>query len=335
MTANTLALPGRITPTGLELPPDLTVEEWLEIGLKLQSVERSVMWWLGDWLRYGERKYGEMYSQALEETDYSYQTLADAAWVAGKVEFSRRRENLPFSHHREVAPLPPEQQDEILDAAQREAWSRNAVRAEVNRRKNSAVIGSLPSSSTCTVEDLSALSQRGDRFGTIYADPPWLYGNQGTRAATGNHYGGMTVEEIAALPIRELAADNAHLHLWTTNAFLFDCKAIMEAWGFEYKSCFVWVKPQMGLGNYWRLSHEFMLFGVRGSAPFRARDQKSWLECARGKHSAKPEQVRQMIEKVSPGPYLELFGRSTAQGWTVWGNQIERNLFYQHDQEAA
>lgn len=327
MTGAALALPGRITPTSLDLPPDLPIEEWLEIGLKLQSVERSVMWWLGDWLRYGERQYGETYSQALDATDYAYQTLANAAWVAEKVEFSRRRENLPFSHHAEVASLTPDQQDRMLDAAEQEGWTRKALRLELNRHKNA--IGLVPDNDTCTEEDLSIISSSGRRFGTIYADPPWLYGNQGTRAATGNHYGGMTVEEIADLPIAKLAAENAHLHMWTTNAFLFDCKAIMEAWGFEYKSCFVWVKPQMGLGNYWRLSHEFMLFGIRGSAPFGSRSEKSWMECARGKHSAKPEQVRRIIERVSPGPYLELFGRMKVEGWTVWGNQIERNLFHQ------
>lgn len=333
MTGTALTLPGRITPTGLDLPPDLPFDEWREIGQTLQAVERSIQWLLGDWLRYGERQYGEMYSQALDATDYTYQTLADAAWVAGKIESSRRKENLTFSHHKEVAKLEPEEQDELLNRAASEGLSVRALRTEVNQRKNA--IGSIPSISTCTTEDLTILSDRGQRFGTIYADPPWLYGNQGTRASTGNHYSGMTVEEISDLPIRGLAADNAHLHLWTTNAFLFDARAIMEAWGFEYKSCFVWVKPQMGMGNYWRLSHEFMLFGIRGTAPFGSRAEKSWMECSRGKHSAKPEQIRRVIEKVSPGPYLELFGRQKIEGWTVWGNQIERNLFHQEAPEGA
>lgn len=208
-------------------------------------------------------------------------------------------------------------------------------REDVNRIRDAAnrAAGLLrsdapePSESTCTTADLGALVGRGLRFGTIYADPPWLYGNQGTRGATSNHYGGMSVEEIAALPIRDLAADNAHLHLWTTNAFLFDCKSIMEAWGFEYKSCFVWVKPQIGMGNYWRLAHEFLLLGVRGRCPFNDRSQISWIQEPRTRHSAKPESVRKIIETVSPGPFLELFGRRVSPGWTVWGNQIERTMF--------
>lgn len=154
---------------------------------------------------------------------------------------------------------------------------------------------------------------RGMKFGTVYADPPWPYENQGTRAATSHHYGGMAVEDIAALPIAHLATENAHLHLWTTNAFLFEGKTILEAWGFEYKSCFVWTKPQLGIGNYWRLAHEFLLLGVRGSCPFLDRGQISWLHEPRGPHSAKPERIRELVEKVSPGPRLELFARRLTQ----------------------
>jgi N6-adenosine-specific RNA methylase IME4 len=180
---------------------------------------------------------------------------------------------------------------------------------------------------TCATSDLQKLIDSGKKFSTVYADPPWQYSNQGTRAATNNHYETMTISDIAALPIASLVADNAHLHLWTTNAFLFDAKSIMEAWGFQYKSCFIWVKPQMGIGNYWRVSHEFMLLGVRGSCPFMDRSQMSWAAIDRTKHSAKPEVVAQKIEKTSPGPYLELFGRQTREGWTVWGNEIEKTLF--------
>lgn len=125
------------------------------------------------------------------------------------------------------------------------ALENGTIHAEMERRE---VLGlrdeqdrrsfeTAPLFGTCTTRELEVLIARGMKFGTVYADPPWLYENQGTRAATSNHYGGMTVEEIAALPIAKLAAENAHLHLWTTNAFLFDCKAIIEAWGFDYKSC--------------------------------------------------------------------------------------------------
>jgi N6-adenosine-specific RNA methylase IME4 len=178
----------------------------------------------------------------------------------------------------------------------------------------------------CT--DLSELVQKGEKFGTIYADPPWRYQNQGTRASTGNHYAGdMSVDEICAMPIAELSAEKCHLHLWTTNAFLFECPKIFKAWGFEFKSSFVWVKPQMGIGNYWRNSHEIMLLAVKGGQTALSRAEMSWLECKRGQHSAKPDAVRHSIERLSPGPFLELFGRKKVEGWTVFGNQIVEELF--------
>ncbi len=179
----------------------------------------------------------------------------------------------------------------------------------------------------CEVSDLFRLAEGPTKFGTIYADPAWQYGNQATRGATGDHYLGMSVDEICAMPISKLVADDAHLHLWTTNAFLFDCKRVIEAWGFEYKSAYVWVKPQIGMGNYWRVSHEYLLLGVRGSATFTDKSQKSWGEFPRRGHSQKPEEIRQLVEKVSPGPRLELFARRRTPGWHVWGNEIERAVF--------
>jgi N6-adenosine-specific RNA methylase IME4 len=181
---------------------------------------------------------------------------------------------------------------------------------------------------TVAIEKLHQLIKKNKKFGTIYADPPWNYSNQATRASTDNHYDTLTVDEICSLPIKPLAAENSHLHLWTTNAFIFETPKILESWGFEYKSIFVWVKPQMGIGNYWRVSHEFLITAIRpGSTTFLDKSQMSWLQADRTKHSRKPEAIAQMIERVSPGPYLELFGRQTRENWTVWGNEIERDLF--------
>lgn len=208
-------------------------------------------------------------------------------------------------------------------------WPSEAIRGFYNRLKvvHSEPKIKKPNYETCTIQDLYSLIEAGKTFSTIYADPPWEYSNQATRASTSKHYKTMTLKEIAKLPIRKLTTKNAHLHLWTTNAFLFDCPYIMQAWGFEYKSIFVWVKPQMGIGNYWRVSHEFLLLGVRGSLTFQSREQMSWRELRRGRHSQKPEEIADVIEKVSPGPYLELFGRRERKNWTVWGNEIPKQAF--------
>jgi N6-adenosine-specific RNA methylase IME4 len=184
------------------------------------------------------------------------------------------------------------------------------------------------------VADLGELLERGLRYGCIYADPPWAYSNKATRANVEDTYKStMTVDEICEEPVIQLAADDCHLHLWTTNAFLFDAKRVMEAWGFEYKSCFVWVKPQMGIGNYWRVSHEFMLLGIRGKPEFRRRDCMSWGQFDRTAHSKKPKDVRRLVESVSHGPYLELYGRETVPNWMVYGNEVSRSPLF--DEPAA
>lgn len=333
-----LSLPGRVTQVGLELPEGLSFADWQGIGESLKGVERSLMWWIGDWLRYGESRYGETYAQALDATEISYQSLADAKWVAGKYEFSDRSENLTWTHHRVAAAIDDrDSRATLLEDAAREGLSVRELKARVSQKKAAArIMAPEAGNSTCGPADLYRLAESGAKFGAIYADPPWLYDNQGTRAATGNHYGGLTVDEICALPIRELAADDAHLHLWTTNAFLFDCPRIFDAWGFEFRSSFIWAKTEFGIGNYWRNSHEIMLTAIRGDAKrFNDHSLKSWLECSRGAHSAKPEQVRHFIERASPGPFLELFGRSISPNWVVWGNQIERTIFDHAVKEVA
>jgi N6-adenosine-specific RNA methylase IME4 len=179
------------------------------------------------------------------------------------------------------------------------------------------------------VPSLHDLVARSAKFGTVYADPPWPYANTAARGAAENHYRTMTLESIRSEPIKELVADRAHLHLWTTNGFLREAFEVIRAWGFRYKSCLIWMKPQLGMGNYWRVSHEYLLLGVRGNLPFHDRTVRSWRLARRTLHSRKPFLFRGLIEQVSPGPYLELYGRVEQPncGWTVYGNQVERRLF--------
>lgn len=116
------------------------------------------------------------------------------------------------------------------------------------------------------VRDLNVLVEQGAKFPTIYADPPWPYSNRAARGAAEKHYRTMTLNAIRDEPVKSLAAEKAHLHLWTTNPFLRQAFDVMQAWGFGYKSCLVWIKPQLGMGNDWRVSHECLLLGVRGDS---------------------------------------------------------------------
>ena len=179
-----------------------------------------------------------------------------------------------------------------------------------------------------SIQNLAELTQAGRKFPTIYADPPWPYDNEASRAAAVNHYPVMPLDAIRAEPIRDLVAENAHLHLWTTNAFLREAFDVIDAWGFTFKSCLIWVKGDIGMGNYWRVSHEFLLLGVRGSLTFQDRTLPSWILADRTIHSRKPGRIRSLIERVSPGPYLELYGREELPDseWTVYGNQVEKRL---------
>jgi N6-adenosine-specific RNA methylase IME4 len=183
---------------------------------------------------------------------------------------------------------------------------------------------------------LEALITEGKRFGTIYADPPWQYDNQATRAATVNHYPTMKLTEIAALPVPALTAERSHLHLWTTDCFLEDAIALLKGWGFARRQTLIWCKTQVGIGNYWRSSHEYLLLGIRGGLTFPDKPAvKSYIELPRTEHSVKPAAVRRLIEQVSPGPRLELFGREPADGWTVWGNQAELGMYDEDAVECA
>jgi len=175
------------------------------------------------------------------------------------------------------------------------------------------------------VTDLQSLIDDGRTFPTIVADPPWEHANQGSRASASDHYPTMTIEEICSEPVAELAASNSHLHLWTPSSLLPEALTVMQAWGFQYKTSFVWVKPQIGIGNYWRTAHEFLMLGVRGKLAFLDHAQRSWLEAKRTSHSTKPKAIRELIETVSPGPYLEMYGRTKPANskWTVYGNQIQ------------
>jgi N6-adenosine-specific RNA methylase IME4 len=156
----------------------------------------------------------------------------------------------------------------------------------------------------------------------ILADPPWDTRNQRGCRGADRHYPLMTIAEISELPVAGLAAEDAHLWLWVTNADVFAQVAVMAAWGFSYRGCLTWIKPRYGMGWYLRNQTEHVLLGVRGLAPMRFRGQGSWFYAPVQEHSRKPEERYAIIERCSPGPYLELFARRRRPGWDVWGNEV-------------
>src|SRR5262245_13205032 len=199
-------------------------------------------------------------------------------------------------------------------------------------------IGDSRAGSLMRAIDRDLLGFAGNRrFAAILADPPWRFVNKTGKVAPEHRrlsrYGTMTLDEIVALPVEQLAGPTAHLYLWCPNALLPDGLAVMKAWGFTYKSNLVWHKVRKdggsdgrGVGFYFRNVTELILFGVKGKhartlAP--GRRQVNLLATRKREHSRKPDEQYAIIEACSPGPYLELFARGTRKGWATWGHQAD------------
>jgi N6-adenosine-specific RNA methylase IME4 len=177
------------------------------------------------------------------------------------------------------------------------------------------------------------------QFATILADPPWQFQNRTGKVAPEHRrllrYPTMELAEIMALPVARFAAAQSHLYLWVPNALLMEGLKVMEAWGFTYKTNMVWYKIRKdggpdgrGVGFYFRNVTELVLFGVRGSMRTLppGRTQVNLLATRKREHSRKPDELYQIIEACSPGPYLELFARFRQSGWRQWGNEdVEEN----------
>lgn len=164
-------------------------------------------------------------------------------------------------------------------------------------------------------------------YGCIVADPPWHVGRGPDWGSNGAsrplEYPTMTLEEIAALPVKDWAAKDAHLYLWTINAYIEETYEIARQWGFKPSTLLTWCKPPngIGLGGTYSLTTEHVLFCRRGTHKALERVDSTWWLWPRRKHSEKPEAFLDMVERVSPGPYLELFARRARFGWDYWGNQ--------------
>lgn len=172
----------------------------------------------------------------------------------------------------------------------------------------------------------------GPPYAVIYADPPWRFetwSDKGQDRSPERHYPTMTVAEICALPVWRLAARDCALLLWVTDPGLEAAFAVLHAWGFRYSTVgFYWVKrdargPQNArLGKWTRANPEQCWLAKRGSPPRLATNVDRLVEAPAGRHSEKPEEVARRIERLLPGPYLELFARRTRPSWDVWGNQV-------------
>jgi len=310
----TVPTPRGIKRTNLPLDPKTTKKQWGRIGEWLAAIDRSSRWWVGDWICFSDANYGEAYGkETCDLLGLAYSSVTDSAYVAKRFHFSRRRENLSFSHHAEVACLKEKDADEWLDTAETKGWSRNELREAVRRLKRHEAIaaaGALPAGT----------------YNVILADPPWTFSNQSSETRQiENQYPTMDLSDICAMDVELASAEDAVLFLWVPSSMIPEGFEVLSAWGFTYKSMLVWVKDQIGMGWWVRNRHEPLLIASRGSIPppaDAATRSDSVVEAPRGEHSAKPEKFYSIIEAMFPDAQrLELFSREGRDGWKPWGTE--------------
>jgi N6-adenosine-specific RNA methylase IME4 len=224
-----------------------------------------------------------------------------------------------------IADAPPEEQREVIAVDDEREIIRRAKqiqwrRREERRQHKAAKVAKIAAREP---EPIVALGP----FQVIYADPPWRYDHERSKnRMIENHYPTMDLEEIKALEVP--AADDSVLFLWVTSPKLREGIDVVDAWGFDYRTCMIWVKDQIGMGYYARQQHELLLIAKRGQlkVPDPEDRPNSVVNAPRTEHSAKPDTFYELIERMYPfqrGQWCELFARSSRDGWVGWGNQVE------------
>lgn len=184
-------------------------------------------------------------------------------------------------------------------------------------------------------EDL--LSKGLGKFGTILADPPWRFSNRTGKMAPEHkrlmRYETLSMQDIYELPVPQLVLPDSHLYLWVPNALILEGLEVMRRWGFTYKTNIIWYKIRKdagpdgrGVGFYFRNVTEMVLFGVRGHLRTLppGRRQVNIIRTRKRGHSRKPDELYDIIESCSPGPYIELFARYSRKNWSQWGNEVQK-----------
>jgi N6-adenosine-specific RNA methylase IME4 len=302
--------------------PRPTFEQYADVGVFIQGAVKRSSFWLVDWLAYGESRadWADRLQQVVDVTGLSPKTLRNARAVRAVAPSRRRAETVDFSHHVEIASLPPAEQETWLERCEASGWTVRDLRLNLRARKRAQV---LKGQATLT-----------GMFRVLYADPPWLYKQQPHASNQSDNFEGMTVEQLCKLPVAAHAMKDSVLFCWVTAPMLYyasdpdlgpDPYRVIRSWGFTPKTGGVWDKVAHVFGNYLSIRHEHLLICTRGSlTPDRPTPMIDSVITVRSRdddeHSAKPEEFRQIIERLYDGPYLELFGRHQAKGWAVFGD---------------
>jgi N6-adenosine-specific RNA methylase IME4 len=348
---------GVITETGWS-PPEggISREQLVEAGRYVARLHGATGWVLGDiWLHALKRKYGEGEKFAAE-LGVSYATIRKLGSICKSYELFRRRNNpVTFTHHEAALTVKNRaERDEWLTKAEANGWSVRDLRLAIQRDRT-----------THRHRKLAEVTSE-QPFSLVYCDPPWLFETRSdlgkVMTSADNHYPPMPLEDICNLKIEfnetmthisEVIADDAAMFMWATVPCLFHAPVAWRAWGFRadhlprnpnhptdlelaiefaggYSGQAMWDKEIPGTGYVFRNQHEVLFHVRRGEPPKPIKTFPSVFRFRKGKHSAKPPQIRKYIEEMYPtlGPRnrIELFARGKVPGWTVWGNEAEPSI---------
>lgn len=258
---------------GLDLPGDLTYEAWEELGGVLVKMEKGILWAIGDWMNYGERRYGDRAAQAAP-TGYALSTLRAAAWVAGRFPKSQRDPEIPWSHYREVSSLPPAQATELLAVVKDEHLSQKDLRTRVRGTQSRNAVA-------LEKKRADVATEQPDRFPVIHADPPWDEAS---------------LDDLCDMDLPVAAA--AVLFLWCPVTHLVSGLSVVSAWGFGYAANLVWPSALADESVFVDVQHTHVLVGSRGTLlPIKA--PRSLLELGEVNRRAQ-DKLRDVIEEAYP-----------------------------------
>lgn len=312
MTTHLELLSGTLTPIHWS-PNAMDMEHFQDAIRVLETMESAHQYWIGDALLFAKKHYGEEYAQLIPEG--KAETWRGYEWVCSRVPIEIRKQIASFTHARVMARLTLERQRALLSEVNMKGISTRDLSEEVRKitRSGSASSGDLPDS----------------KFRIIYADPPWQYTDtmqHNDKMPAEDHYKTMPLDDICNMPVKGICEEDAVLFLWVTSPLLLShAPAVITSWGFEYKANIVWNKMRHVVGHYTSVRHEHLLIATRGSCvPAKGQTSTESVQAIKaGKHSVKPKQFRDHIDRMYPkGNRIELFARGDLpEHWTKFGNQ--------------
>jgi N6-adenosine-specific RNA methylase IME4 len=320
--------PYRTTFVGTEVTRVSTPEEWKNYGEILKRVDEAKQWAIGDWLVDGKSHYADdLYKKAGEILGLDQSILRHYKSLSGRFKLCLRKHNLSWNHHKESASIKKieihndklkmtdkadtERIQQFLDESEKNKWSVRELRKAVATYKRRQ-------------QEEIRLANEPEKFSIILADPAWEYDfSRSSNREIDNHYLPTTLNDMKRLS--PPAADDSVLFVWATSPKLEQAFSLINSWGFEYKTCMVWVKDKIGMGYYARQKHELLLIAAKGNLQLPDEDERpdSVFFADRLEHSEKPEIVYELIEQMYPKyKKLEMFARNQREGWQSWGDEI-------------